>query len=73
MELNTQREEKAPCGVCVCHLWADDSLDVLQGRVGGRWGAVWSRACCAVAMVTVLPLAHRCMGQVTLEKERERQ
>lgn len=62
--------------VCVCehvHLWADDSLDVLQGRVRGGGGAVWSWARCAVAMVTVLPLTHRYMGQVTLEGERWRE
>lgn len=59
---------------CVCmstHLWADDSLNVLQGCVGGGRGAVWSWACSAVAMVTVLPLAHGYMGWVILERERE--
>lgn len=55
------------------HLWANDSLDVLQGRVGGRRGAVRSGARCAVAMMTGLPLPHRSVGQVTLEGETERQ
>lgn len=54
------------------HLWADYSLDVLQGRVGGRRGAVWSGAHGAVAMMTGLPLPHRSVGQVTLEGETER-
>lgn len=51
--------------VCATHLWANDSLDVLQSCVWGRGGAVWSWACYAVVLVTELPLAHICMGQVT--------
>jgi len=59
--------------ISVCahiHLWADDSLDVLQGRVGGGGGAVWCGACWTVVMVTVLPLTHRYMGQVTLKRKK---
>lgn len=51
--------------VCVTHLWANDSLNVLQSCVWGGGGAVWSWACCAVVMVTELPLGHNYMGQVT--------
>lgn len=58
--------------VCVCvHLWADDSLDALQGCVRGGGRAVRCGSCWAVAMVTMLPLTHRYMGQVTLEGERK--
>lgn len=53
------------------HLWADDSLDVLQGRVGGRRGAVGSGARCAVAMIARFRLPQRSMGRVTLETERQ--
>ena len=49
--------------VCVCvHLWADDSLDVLQRCVGRGGRAVWCGPRGAVAMVTKLWLCYSHMG-----------